>query len=150
MNTFWIKLLNSLLVIAVILGYNGILHSRGQAETIAQLEFELEKQQQVDLEQEQTSKTDSKYQDGVYEGEAKGFGGPIVMQAVIEDGKLTELNIVSADKEDEAYLNAASTLIDNILEVQSADVDVISGATFSSNGIIEATTEALRKAEEAT
>lgn len=148
MNMFWIKLLNFLLVIAVILGYNGILYSRKQAETIAQLEFELENQQQINLAQQQTVQTtDSNYQDGVYEGSAEGFGGPIVMQTVIENGKLTELNIISADKEDEAYLDAASALIEQILEEQSADVDTVSGATFSSNGIINATAEALRKAE---
>ncbi|MGN1402820.1 MAG: FMN-binding protein [Ruminococcus sp.] len=148
MHTFWIKLVNSLLVIAVILGYNGILHNREQEETIAQLEFALENQQTDSL-QEQTDTSGTNYQDGTYEGEGQGYGGTIVVQAVVAGGKLTELNLISAEKEDEAYLNAASAVLQDMLEMQSADADAVSGATFSSNGIIEAAADALRKAEEA-
>ena len=50
-------------------------------------------------------------------------------------------------KEDTAYLDAASAVIDSILEQQSTDVDTVSGATFSSNGILHAAEDALRKAE---
>ena len=64
-----------------------------------------------------------------------------------KNGKFTELTVVSAEKEDAAYFDAASSLLDTILEEQSTDVDTVSGATFSSNGIIHATEDALRKAE---
>ncbi|MGN0593254.1 MAG: FMN-binding protein [Ruminococcus sp.] len=149
MNTFGIKLLNILLVAAIIFGYNEILRNREQTETIAELEFELEyqKQQMNQNQNQEPEKTKSKYHDGIYEGEAEGFGGTIAVQVCIENGIITELCIVSAKREDEAYLNAASAVIDRILDMQSAEVDSIIGATFSSNGIIRASEAALRKAE---
>lgn len=54
--------------------------------------------------------------------------------------------MVSAEKEDAAYFEAAQGVIDEILEMQSTDVDVVSGATFSSNGILGAVEDALGKA----
>lgn len=149
MNTFGIKLLNVILAAAIILGYNGILRNREQNETIAQLEFELENQKQLINQTQEQEHSDSKYQDGVYEGEAEGFGGTIVVQAIIENGSITSLSIVSAEHEDAAYLDAAVAVIDRMLDTQSVDVDTVSGATFSSNGIIHAAEAALRKAEEA-
>ena len=96
---------------------------------------------------EDTETVDSPYQDGVYEGEAQGYGGTVAVELTIENGKFTDLTVVSAEKEDAAYFDAASSLLDAILEEQSTDVDTVSGATFSSNGIIHATEDALRKAE---
>ena len=57
------------------------------------------------------------------------------------------LKMGAGEKEDAAYFDAASSLLDTILEEQSTDVDTVSGAPFSSNGIIHATEDALRKAE---
>ena len=71
----------------------------------------------------------------------------VAVELTIENGKFTDLTVVSAEKEDAAYFDAASSLLDTILEEQSTDVDTVSGATFSSNGIIHATEDALRKAE---
>ncbi|MBQ8515103.1 MAG: FMN-binding protein [Ruminococcus sp.] len=149
MGTFGIKLLNLLMAVAVILGYNVTLRNREQTETIAELEFELENQKFLTSQNQEQGETESKYQDGVYEGQAEGFGGMIAVQAVIENNMIAELNIVSAEHEDEAYLKAAAAVIDSMLEAQSAEADIVSGATFSSNGIIHAAEEALRKAEEA-
>ena len=55
--------------------------------------------------------------------------------------------ITSADGEDSAYLSNAEAIIPKIIEAQSADVDTISGATFSSTGIRNAAQEAIEKAE---
>lgn len=65
----------------------------------------------------------------------------------MQDGKIDSINIVSADKEDKAYFDMAKGVIEEMMENQSADVDAISGATFSSNGIINAVKQALEKAE---
>ena len=51
-----------------------------------------------------------------------------------------------AEKEDGAYLSMAEDIIPTIIEAQSADVDTISGATFSSTGIKNASEQALEKA----
>lgn len=148
-HVFWMKLFNCVLVVGILLAYQSVQQSRTQKETISSLTAELEQQQAVTTANADSS-TDSPYEDGVYQGEAQGYGGKVVVELTIEDGILTDLNILSAKQEDTAYLEAASALLETILEEQSTDVDVVSGATFSSNGILHATEEALRKAEKTT
>ena len=53
----------------------------------------------------------------------------------IEKSKIAEINVISAEKEDGAYLSMAKDMIPKIIDAQSADIDTISGATFSSTGI---------------
>lgn len=137
------------MIISLVFVFNSIIHSREQEQKIAQLESELKNQeQQVNFDKSETEDISSEYIDGVYEGEANGYGGSIVMQVVIKDGILAEANVVSAEMEDDAYFDAAKAVIDDILKNQTTDnIDTISGATFSSGGIINAMTDALRKAE---
>ena len=86
-------------------------------------------------------------EDGTYTGEGQGFGGKIVVEVTIESGEITCIEVKEAQKEDSAYLEMAKDIIEDIVDAQSADVDTISGATFSSTGIREAVTQALEKAE---
>ena len=92
------------------------------------------------------SETASGYVDGVYEGEGTGFGGAINVSVTIEDGKMTKIDVLSASGEDPAYYEQAESVLDEMIRAQSADVDTVSGATFSSGGLIEATGNALEKA----
>ena len=69
------------------------------------------------------------------------------VEVIVENGMISEINITSAQKEDGAYLSMAEDIIPTILEAQSAEVDTISGATFSSTGIKEAVAQALEEAE---
>ncbi len=146
MHRFWIKTCNLILVIALLFGYQAVVQSRAQKETIAELEYELQ-QKTVSGQPEEADGADSPYADGTYTGEAQGYGGTVAVELTVENGKITDLTITSAEKEDTAYLDAASAVIDSILEQQSTDVDTVSGATFSSNGILHAAEDALRKAE---
>ena len=88
------------------------------------------------------------YPDGRWEGGAKGFGGMITVLVTVENGTISEIEITSADGEDKAYLFMAEDIIPKIIEAQSADVDTVSGATFSSTGIRDAVSEALKQAEQ--
>lgn len=146
MHRFWIKTCNLILVIALLFGYQAVVQSRAQKETIAELEYELQ-QKTVSGQPEEADGADSPYADGTYTGEAQGYGGTVAVELTVENGKITDLTITSAEKENTAYLDAASAVIDSILEQQSTDVDTVSGATFSSNGILHAAEDALRKAE---
>ena len=137
-HVFWMKLFSCVLVVGILLAYQSVQQSRTQKETISSLTAELEQQQAITMVSSDSS-TDSPYKDGVYQGEAQGYGGKVVVELTIEEGILTDLNILSAKQEDTAYLEAASALLETILEEQSTDVDVVSGATFSSNGILHAT-----------
>ena len=87
------------------------------------------------------------YKNGTYTGDGQGFGGNIQVQVTLEDDTITDIQVVSAPGEDSAYLSQGQGVISTILAAQSTDVDTISGATFSSTGIINAVNDALGKAE---
>lgn len=85
------------------------------------------------------------YKDGVYTGTGTGFSGPLTVSVTIQDGKISDIEIVSS-QDDAPYLNAASTLLETIKAKQTTNVDIISGATYSSVGLIEAVRDALKQA----
>lgn len=87
------------------------------------------------------------YEDGVYHGTGKGFGGEIEVELQIQDGRISSIKVVSANKETKQFLNKAETLLEDIIEKQDGNVDAVSGATYSSNGIIEGVKDALEQAE---
>ena len=87
------------------------------------------------------------YKDGTYTGEAQGFGGTIQVQVTLSGDEITDIQVTSAPGEDAAYLSQGEGVISSIISAQSTDVDTVSGATFSSTGIINAVVDALGKAE---
>lgn len=165
MKAFWIKCVNAALVVCLLTGYNLILQSREKQEEVDRLYAELEGanwtidnlQSEIDWlknsktsgsgdQQEKEAEENGLYQDGTYTGEAEGFGGVISVSVTIAGGQISQINILSADKEDGAYLAMAEEMIPVIIEKQSAQVDTVSGATFSSGGIKNAVLQALEKA----
>ena len=91
--------------------------------------------------------SDNVYKNGTFEGSGTGYGGTITVQVTLEDDTITAVSVVSAPGEDSAYLSQGENVINSIISEQSTDVDTISGATFSSTGILEAVNDALSKAE---
>ncbi len=87
------------------------------------------------------------YKDGVYTGSAQGFGGTITMQVTISGGKITDVSVLSAPGETASYFAKAKAVISAILQAQSPNVDAVSGATYSSNGILQAVANALSGAK---
>ena len=76
--------------------------------------------------------------DGTYEGSANGFSGKIKVSVVIKNQTIRSINILS-NSDDEAFFNRAKEGVTaSILAKQSTDVDTVSGATYSSRGIINA------------
>lgn len=142
MREFWVRLVSTLAIVGVLLGYNSVLDARAKEDEIARLSAKVAGSGQSDSE----SGDSANYKDGTYTGEADGFGGTIQVEVKIEKSKIAEINVVSAEKEDGAYLSMAKDIIPKIIDAQSADVDTISGATFSSTGIKNASEQALEKA----
>ena len=95
---------------------------------------------------EQTETKKSVYKDGTYTGFGDGMNGKVKVSVTISQDKITSIS-VGENSEDEEYLAEAKGVIDRIIDSQSTDVDVISGATYSSNGIIGGVNEALSKAK---
>lgn len=145
MKDFLIRSFCLAAVILILAGYNQVLKDRSKDEEITKLEVQVTKRQQ---EKEKTVDIKGTYPDGRWEGGAKGFGGMITVLVTVENGTISEIEITSADGEDKAYLSMAEDIIPKIIEAQSADVDTVSGATFSSTGIRDAVSEALKQAEQ--
>ena len=130
MGEFLTRAISVVAVVVCLNGYNTVLDKREQAEEqLRKQQAELEQEQSVDAAKEGTT-TDGAYKDGTYTGEAQGFGGSIDVAVIIENGKISEINITSAEKEDGAYLSMAEDIIPSILEAQSAEVDTISGSVI--------------------
>ena len=150
MKKFCVRVCNLALIVAVLLGYNHIARAHETEDAAAKAEADAvnaEVEAAIAAMEEGDSETESgKYADGVYQGTADGFGGDITVEVTVADGRIAEIAIVSAENEDGAYLTMAEDIIDDILEAQSAEVDTISGATFSSTGIKNAVAEALASA----
>ncbi len=86
------------------------------------------------------------WKDGVYSGSGTGYGGVIKVSVTIRDGKIADITVVSHDKETPDFYAKAEAVVQKILQAQSTNVDVISGATYSSNGIRQAVIDALNQA----
>ncbi len=87
----------------------------------------------------------SAYADGTYYGTGTGFSGALTVEVVISGGKISSIQIIDTSDGD-SYIQSASGLISNIITTQSTNVDTVSGATYSSVGIIEAVRNALSQA----
>ncbi len=58
---------------------------------------------------------------------------------------ITAISIDSYRDDEQYFSRAKNTIISEILSAQSVDVDTVSGATYSSNGILEAVADALNQ-----
>lgn len=87
------------------------------------------------------------WKDGTYTGSGKGFGGTISVKVTVKNGKISAIDVTSASGETASYFSKAKGIIPKMISGQTTNVDVASGATYSSNGIITAVRNALSKAE---
>ncbi|MBQ3281207.1 MAG: FMN-binding protein [Eubacterium sp.] len=89
----------------------------------------------------------SLYKDGTYEGKGEGFKGEMTVAVTVSGGKISAIEIIDTG-DGKVYCTRALAAADEIIEKQSTeDVDAVSGATYSSNGLIEAVKDALGEAE---
>lgn len=132
---FVAKALNLALAVAVIMGFSSWA-AQAQAH-----DAEVEEQ----IAQAQRAASRGPYaNDGTFVGSAKGFGGAVQMQVDIVDGYIDSVQILDASHEDDAWLDMCKSIPAQIVKAQSTDLDVVSGATYTSSGMLNATTEALR------
>lgn len=86
------------------------------------------------------------YTDGTYEGEAEGMY-PLKVSVEVADGKITAVNLVEEEETEGIADPALEQIPAAIVEKNSTEVDVVSGATMTSNGIIAAVNAALEGAK---
>ena len=87
----------------------------------------------------------SKFRDGTYTGTSRGYNGPIKVSVTIRNGKIASVSILN-HHEDYPYFGWAKRVLNRIIGTDSANVNTVSGATYSSRGIINAINNALSKA----
>ncbi|NLL48631.1 MAG: FMN-binding protein, partial [Firmicutes bacterium] len=88
-------------------------------------------------------KATGSYEDGVYAGIAEGFGGDLIVDVTISDGKISEVAVRPHQETPFIADSALEELTAKIVEAQSTELDVISGATFTSNALLAAVQDAL-------
>lgn len=94
----------------------------------------------------ENSSADNAFAAGTYEGTAKGFGGEVKATVKLSDSKIEEI-VVVGDKETPTIGGVAvESMPKEMLAKQIANVDIVSGATVTSNAIIEAVTAAFASA----
>lgn len=86
---------------------------------------------------------DGTYSDGTYTGTGSGFRGDTTVSVIVENGYIESITVLSYEDDYKYFVRAESTVINDILENQEVDVDAVTGATFSSNSIMEAVANAL-------
>lgn len=77
------------------------------------------------------------------EGSAQGYGGEVAVTVVKNGDDITSVEAVGEDETEGVGSKAIEQLPGAIEEADSTDVDVVSGATVTSNAIIEAVNKAL-------
>ncbi len=86
------------------------------------------------------------YTDGTYEGSGTGFRGRTTTVSVtVSDGQISDIQIISYGDDARWFNRAYNSVVSQILSTQSAQVDAVSGATYSSYGIMEAVQNALQQ-----
>lgn len=144
---FGLRLLNLLLILGILWQYQQVAVVR--AEAVAQRKQEIAEVEAYNasvLQTQQEEEEEDGYRDGTYEGSGLGFGDTITVSVTIKDGRMTDISVLYADGEDRPYYNQALTMLDEMLTTQSAEVDTVSGATLTAEGLIDAVADALGKA----
>ena len=96
-----------------------------------------------------TTKGKIPYKDGVYYGTGEGYKGDVKVAIVIENQKIQYI-LIMENEDDKEYFTKAKGVLEDVLKYQRTDVDTVSGATYSSNGILEAIKKALGNAKKQT
>mgnify|MGYP000054848098 FL=1 len=80
---------------------------------------------------------------GVYEGSANGMGGAVKVAVTVEDGKISDVEVLEHKETAGISDPAIEQIPQAIVEAQSTDVEAVTGATVTSEAIKEAVAAAL-------
>lgn len=87
--------------------------------------------------------TELVFKDGVFEGSAQGFNAPVKVQVTIEGGRLSKIDVLEHAETRGLGDRAFDVMIPEMIEAQTVEVDLVSGATISSEALIDAVRDAL-------
>lgn len=143
----------AVLMVTVLTGYKtpqAKKYEASETEDISQIKEALAKESTAAMAETTKKNTTKKgkkgaidVKDGTYKGSANGYGGKVTVNVTVSKKTMTVIDVVSAPGETDSFFQRAKGVIDEMLTALSTDVDVVSGATYSSNGIIGAVKNAL-------
>lgn len=143
----------AVLMVTVLTGYKAPQAKKyevSETEDISQIKEALAKESTAAMAETTKKNTTKKgkkgaidVKDGTYKGSANGYGGKVTVNVTVSKKTMTAIDVASAPGETDSFFQRAKGVIDKMLTAQSTDVDVVSGATYSSNGIIGAVKNAL-------
>lgn len=146
-----LKLISLLLIVGILGVYQTVASARADQRAAIQAQIKAEekrrKEEEKALADEQARLAAAKYIDGIYEGEGFGFGGEIRVKVTVKDGEIYTIDVTEHSGEDDEYFRLAIGMIDKIIEENDPEVDVVTGSTFSSEGLLEAINSAIEKAK---
>ena len=93
-----------------------------------------------------TAKAKGNYKDGTYTGEGTGYAPGLKVSVTIKNGNISSIEILACNDTPRFSQTPLSQIPQEIITAQSTNVDTVSGATRTSNGIIEAVNNALAQA----
>lgn len=94
---------------------------------------------------DEDSLTETGFNPGKYEGEAAGYGGPIKVEVELDEEKIVEVKVLEHNETIRISNPALERIPKDIVEHQSIELDAVSGATFTSFGILSAVKDAVEK-----
>ena len=86
------------------------------------------------------------YQDGLYQARAIGHSSDVVIKAEIKDNKIKKVNIDLGEESTPKTQEIINKLAGQIISKQNADLDVVTGATETSNATMRAVRTILNQA----
>lgn len=89
-----------------------------------------------------SSTSTGQYKDGTYTGTGSGFRGNTKVTVTVKNGEISSITVDSYEDDSQYFNKAKTSVINSIISSQGIDVSTVSGATFSSNSIIEAVANA--------
>ncbi len=88
----------------------------------------------------------SLYMPGIYTGSARGYGGRIEVTVKVDENRILAIAAIGDSETEGVGKVALEKLPALIVEANSTDIDGVSGATYSSQGLFEAVNDALAQA----
>ena len=108
--------------------------------------LETAKPQEEEKEEETLFDMNTPLNDGEYQAEVNGQEGKMIVKTVIADGKISAVEIVEQHETEGVADGALESLPQAIVDANSVDVEVVSGASLTSGRIKEAVANCLKEA----
>ena len=132
------------IVLVLFLGAGIVAFGRWTKETTEKVTEEM-----IEETETNSAKTgeDSVLKDGVWSGEGQGYQGKVTVEVTVSEGAIIDVKVTGYADDPEYFNDAKNGVVKQILEQQEAKADAVSGATYSSRGILEAVENALLQAK---